>query len=462
MRFGRLSVLALSASVVLMAGCAAGESVDSGADGSTMSGTGGAGGAGGIGGAGGLGSGGAGEKVCVPGKQDECACPGGTKGVQACLADGSGYSACECAGAGGAGGAGGATGGAGGAVPCGNGVCEEDENCHSCELDCGACAPCLYKSCAQAMIPPPGPQMSHADWFDNQINFVPPSLILEQLRAQVAQGGLGLRTVAAALAPRHAGETPFATHLRGLFAKHPKAERALRRQLARAGLTDVKDYAEHYPEPAPPMRPMSLLPNGGTVECGAPMLRMRVAQILVSEEDDDMANDIVYCMVTTDSQAGAEIRVTPKTPNLDEGDKYDFSIPEGIMWGLNGPRSPQGNLLITYNCIEADDNSTYTKLLEDIGNASSQIGGALNQSGIPYGWVFEVVGAVLPVIGGALSLDGDDQLFNATQTIEADKQLELTTGAFWTVRRSGTHSMSDWDWTLRIEAWGCAEFGSIP
>jgi hypothetical protein len=304
--------------------------------------------------------------------------------------------------------------------------------------------------------------MSHAEWFDDQLDYLPPSAVLAGLQDQVARGGLGMRTVAAALAPSHAGETAFATYLRGLLAKYPGAERVLRKQLGRAGLTDVKGYVEHYPEPAPPMRPMSSLPNGGTVECGAPMLRMRVAQVHVIEEDDDMANDIVYCVVTTESGAGSELRVTPKTPNLDEGDKYDFTIPQGIMWGLNGPRSPEGNLLITYNCIESDDNSTYTKLLDDLGNASTQIGGALNQSGIPYGWVFQIAGAVLPVIGGAISLDGDDQLFNATQTIEADKQLELTTGAFWTVRRSGKNGLSEWDWALRIEAWGCAEYGTIP
>ncbi len=34
--------------------------------------------------------------VCVPGKTEPCACPGGAEGAQACNADGSGYEACEC------------------------------------------------------------------------------------------------------------------------------------------------------------------------------------------------------------------------------------------------------------------------------------------------------------------------------------------------------------------------------
>ena len=33
-------------------------------------------------------------KVCAPGQQIECACPGGSKGAQVCDADGGGYGAC--------------------------------------------------------------------------------------------------------------------------------------------------------------------------------------------------------------------------------------------------------------------------------------------------------------------------------------------------------------------------------
>lgn len=34
--------------------------------------------------------------ACTPGAQTECACPGGTKGVQTCSSDGRGLNACEC------------------------------------------------------------------------------------------------------------------------------------------------------------------------------------------------------------------------------------------------------------------------------------------------------------------------------------------------------------------------------
>jgi hypothetical protein len=29
------------------------------------------------------------------------------------------------------------------------------------------------------------------------------------------------------------------------------------------------------------------------------------------------------------------------------------------------------------------------------------------------------------------------------------------------VSRKGTHINSDWEWELRIEAWGCAQYGTL-
>ena len=95
--------------------------------------------------------------------------------------------------------------------------------------------------------------------------------------------------------------------------------------------------------------------------------------------------------------------------------------------------------------------------LDGIGQAATAIGGVAGS----YGWVFTVIGAVAPVIGDVVGMDGDDHLFNAQQTIPLDKQLDLTNGRFWSVRRHGSHSGSDWDWELRVEAWGCAEKGTL-
>lgn len=82
---------------------------------------------------------------CTPGRVEECPCPGGGKGVQQCLADGT-FGACDCGpgGSGGSGGAGGGdttssgkgssgsggdTTGAGGAGDCGNAVKDPGEEC---------------------------------------------------------------------------------------------------------------------------------------------------------------------------------------------------------------------------------------------------------------------------------------------------------------------------------------------
>ncbi len=70
-----------------------------------------------------------GGTVCTPGKQEECACPGGTKGVQSCAMDGRGLNACECGSStssGGMGGAGGASTGTMGPM-CGDGIQQAGE-----------------------------------------------------------------------------------------------------------------------------------------------------------------------------------------------------------------------------------------------------------------------------------------------------------------------------------------------
>jgi hypothetical protein len=388
--------------------------------------------------------------ACTPGKQDACACPGGVMGVQACLPDGSGYDACDCGGGG--------TGGSAPTVGCGDGVCSMDESCHTCDGDCGTCAPCTEApSCKEADIPPPS--MPHAGGLDVAMQYLSKPEILARLEKRIAEAGPGVRTLAAALAAPRRGESPLATHLRKVLKASPKGEAALRAGLAKAGMSAPAAFALKNPETAPLPHVMTdEFPDGGTVECGAPLLRVRVAQVHVIEEDDDFANDIVYCSIVSEAKTGSEVRVTPETPNLDEGDSFSYSIDSGIIWGQNGPRKAGGNLMITYDCFEADSNDGYQNLIDSIANASSQIGGVLNDLGMQ-GWIFTVAGAVLPVVSDALALDGDDHLFNANQIIPADQQLALTNGGYWTVRKNGTHLNSDWDWELRVEAWGCAEYG---
>lgn len=431
------SLLAVSClSLPFAIGCAAGQDVES-------MGSGGAD----TGGAGGAGTGGS-ASLCVPGQQVSCACPGGTSGVQACNAAGSGFDKCDCNGG---------NGGSGGApIGCGDGFCAgSEEDCRSCEADCGPCAPCtIAPSCDNAQIPPA--TMGHVTDLDAFLHPVSQAEILARFEALVAARGPGVRLIAAALGPARAGEPALVAAVREALEKQPRLRDALDRHLIAAGLeplapVDVSDFEK------PVFTPLNTEFPGGTIECGAPLLRIRVATVTVHEEDDDIANDIVYCALSSEAKTASEIRITPETPNLDEGDSFTYPIESGVFWGQKEPETPGGNLLLTYDCFEADSSSGYQQLITDIGAAATQIGGVAGS----YGWVFDVVGAVAPVVSGAVGLDGDDHLFNAQQTIPLDKQLDLTNGRWWSVRRSGTHINSDWDWELRVEAWGCAEYGTL-
>jgi len=59
--------------------------------------------------------------------------------------------------------------------------------------------------------------------------------------------------------------------------------------------------------------------------CEPPKLGCASAAVTVHEEDDDVYNDNVYCNIATESPGGSELRITPKTPNLDEGQSHQFS-----------------------------------------------------------------------------------------------------------------------------------------
>lgn len=400
---------------------------------------------------GGSGEGGDGvEPNCVPGQQIECSCAGGLDGVQSCNGQGTGYGICNCGHQGGSDEGGG---GIGGADSCGDALCDEEENCHTCESDCGVCEPCtIAPSCDNAQIPPA--TLTHVPAFDNVMVPMSKEQILSRLQDRIAKGGIGVRLVAAALQAPRANEPAIAGALRATFADHPQLAARVLRSMEQAGMVrgssiDLGDL--DTPTPFGGEFP------GGTVECGAPLLRVRAARIDVHEEDDDFANDIVYCALTSEAASASEIRVTPQTPNLDEGDSFTFPIEAGVFWGQQAPESPGGNLLLTYDCFEADSSDGYQSLIEGIGSAAEQIGGVAGS----YGWIFTIVGAVAPVLSDAMALDGDDHLFNAQQTIGLDAQMDLTNGRFWSIRRSGTHLNSDWDWELRIEAWGCAEYGTL-
>jgi hypothetical protein len=384
-----------------------------------------------------------GAESCSPGATLACACPDGGSGEQICRDDGS-FGGCACA-----------------TDPCGDGVCAADESCQTCSADCH-CAPCTQApSCDGAAIPPIISE--EVPSLDIAMRAVPREEIQARAEEQVARSDRGMRLLAAALAPSaELGEHPVVTRMRASLLAHPAIAASLRRHIERAGLLSVEAYRQLYP-----VRPAASVSHvrpdefpDGAPECGDALLRMRVASVTVHEDLDDIdtENDIIYCAITAEAATGAEILITPKTPALNEGEQFSFSVAAGAVWGKAGPRATGGNLFLTYDCFEADSVDEYQKFLDSVSEGVIEAGGAVGDA-TPYGWIIEVVGVAIGIVSDALAFESDDHVFNATQIVPFEAQLDLTNGRYWKVRRHGTLGLSDWDWELRMEAWGCAEFG---
>jgi hypothetical protein len=182
-----------------------------------------------------------------------------------------------------------------------------------------------------------------------------------------------------------------------------------------------------------------------------PRLRLRVASVTVHQDRED-SGDEIYCVVSAEGR-DAEVRVTRITPQLADGKGYEFTLSEGIFWGQSTLKETGTNLHLKYECIENDEPGAWSKLIQDLGAELARKGA--DAAGAAAGaWVVPIAEGVTGLIGNLLGVGrkGEERLFEATQTIDYDKQLELAAGAYWTVRRSG----KDFDWELRVEAWGCA------
>lgn len=412
--------------------------------------------------------------ACTPGTQTSCMCTVGELGFQVCDDEGAGYGECMCAADDTTGpgptGDDSSTGGdssTGEVDPCGDAVCDADagEDCSTCEDDCGVCEPCNEApSCEGAEIPPIID--THAAFLDDPMAYIAPTEVLDQLTSAVQQGGAEARLIAAALAPATAGELSIVVRLRDAFEGHPVAASKIRAAFARAGMPSPAGYVAerggitHSDLVGPSSAADGFVSDDGPMlaPCDDPRLRIRVARLTVHEEDDDFLNDEVYCAITTEAAEHAELKVTPLTTPLDEGDSIDYSLDGGLIWGQAGLTAPMGNILINYNCIESEGSAEgYSNLLGAIGDAVGDFDG---KSVGADGWVFPAAGVVTNLLAGSLTLDGDDLLFNGTQTIPAAEMLPLTFGAWWSVRRDGTNLLSDWDWELRMEIWGCHDYGT--
>jgi hypothetical protein len=247
-------------------------------------------------------------------------------------------------------------------------------------------------------------------------------------------------------APRDADELASLQGIRTALWRSPK----LHKQLVVALGGPVRLDALASRADAPPAVALAGSP-GSSPSCGDPFLRVRIAQLHVYEEDDDFYNDEIYCLVHSESNAGDEVRLTVPTSPLDEGDSKIYTLEDGVVWGIDAPKNPEGPLLLTYECFELDGPNDWSYLLESLKQGLDELAGM-------YAWA-ALAGAAVSIINQAIALDADDHLFSAQQSLPAEEFLDATHGVAWSVRKSGTNLNSLWDWELQMQAWGCAQLG---
>lgn len=426
------------------------------------------------------------ETDCTPGMQQACECEDGSQGIHVCEHDGSGWGLCDCEPV--------------STDPCGDGVCddEEDENCHTCGADCGACAACdIAPACGQEMVPPQDPEhfpdldilpasFAHYPALDGTLRPLTAEQKAARLYQAIESSSAGMRVLAAALDEPQPDEHLLVARLREVFASSPVIAERVRAVLRSHGLASLRDYRRAHPVArdegegfvAPSRLPVmahgaasgaspadSVTPMGDEFPlpmfCGDPFLRIGVTQINVHEDYDDVTNDEVYCVIQAEAQTGGEIRMTPLTPGIDEGESYLMSLESGVFWGQTGPRTPGGPMMITYDCWESDSGDDgYQAILQAIGEAAIGIGGTIPGQA---GWIIVAIGVVAEIVAVIWSIDTDDYLLNLQQTVAEEDDYELTNGVYWSVRKAddgGTFG-SAFDWELVVKAWGCAEYGEL-
>lgn len=202
--------------------------------------------------------------------------------------------------------------------------------------------------------------------------------------------------------------------------------------------------------------PSDVMSTGDATGCAPPKMLLALRDITVFAAQDDIAGDVIYCVTQVESPNGGEIRVTSPTHALNEGDSATLLPTDGTIWGdIDTPRAPGGTMLITIDCLEADTVDARAALVTDIANGATSAGGVQNGDL----WSFARGEPIAAIVSAATVASDDDLLFNAQMTVEGDDLIALGAGATWSVRRSGTASLSDWDWGIGLVVWGCSDNG---
>lgn len=400
--------------------------------------------------------------VACTGEKLECTCTnlatlldgGKPQGFQ-CKGD-SGFGPCQCT------------------VPaarCGDGICQNLEDCSTCKLDCGECPKCAEaRACDKAKTPP----ATFIAMPEFNTRFQPVDTTnqgVEEIRTLKDAGSPAFRAVVQALlAEPTATEQPFFAEVRRILKQEPRLFAAMRSVVQRAGIANAASYLAAYSQ----VRAVRQEADGANIPCGAAKLRVRLQSIKVLTPENEYTfsanRDKVYCILTSESNAGAEIRITPVTPDLRAGDSFSYSLYEGVFWGQDAlpvgsggdagagttyevPRAPRGDLMLTYRCWSQHNDTTWSSILSAAGNASAQVAGVAGA----YGWVFGTAAVVGQVAAAAVAAAQQDvaTVYNAQQTLTEDKQIALANGVSWTV----TGGKNGANYQMTMQSWGCAENG---
>ena len=195
-------------------------------------------------------------------------------------------------------------------------------------------------------------------------------------------------------------------------------------------------------------------------DCLDAQLRIRLRQIRI-HRTGTLAGLNLFCLITASDGFSSELFITPRMTGVgDDHPPLLFDPLVSAFWGQQGLKPTTSNLTITYQCSQSTDNAQYQAMLEDVADVAVDAGGVAG----PYGWAFGVGSIAATIAAGVLGPGGDSIWLNVQQTVDADAFLELTNGRIWEIQQQGdgTTFLEDWDWTLEIEAWGCADARPPP
>lgn len=193
--------------------------------------------------------------------------------------------------------------------------------------------------------------------------------------------------------------------------------------------------------------------------CLDPQLRLRLRQLTVKYNGQITGAENLYCVIHATDGDASEVAHTPLL-SVRDGDVNPFDPTTSVFWGQTALHKTWRNVTITYQCVEATDNTAYQNALKAASDAAIKAGGVAG----PYGWAFGLGGVAASVAAALIPSGGSKVWLNVQQTIDASALLDLTNGRIWQIQQNGTSNSvgTRWNYTLDIESWGCADARLVP